>query len=261
VTEPGGADYSTVTEVTGNRLTREAISMMFTRYQFGASLSRGLDVLEVACGAGQGLGLLAASARKVVAGDFTGSLVERARKHYHERIPVLQLDAQVLPFKDGSFDVVLLYEAVYYLRDVGSFLREAKRILRPQGRLILCSSNPEWSEFNPSPYSVRYYPAEEFAGLLRKEGFEARLLGAYPSGSRGGLRKAVSWLRRVAVALHLMPKTMKGKEFLKRLFYGSLVEMPAELNGSGDAAPAPAPVAAGEFRGQYKVYFAVGTRP
>ena len=39
----------------------------------------------------------------------------------------------------------------------------------------------------------------------------------------------VSLLKRLAVRLGLIPKTMKGKRWLKRLFYGLLVEVPAEI--------------------------------
>lgn len=260
MSERGVADFSSVTEVIGNRLTAEAISMMFTRYRFGAALARGKDVLEVACGSGQGLGLLAASARRVVGGDFTASLAEQAGMQYKGRVPVLRLDAHALPFRHGSFDVALLYEAVYYLADVRRFLREARRVLRPGGSLVVCSANPQWSDFNPSPHSVRYYAAREIAALLDEEGFRTRLLAAYPAGNRGVARRMVSWIRRAAVAMNVMPKTMKGKEFLKRLFYGSLVEMPPELPDGQADVPAPVPVGPETPGGSYKVFFAVGTR-
>jgi protein-L-isoaspartate O-methyltransferase len=60
-----GIDYSDVTEAHGNQITREALAMMCTRYVFAARLSDGRDVLEVGCGAGQGLGVLRERARRV----------------------------------------------------------------------------------------------------------------------------------------------------------------------------------------------------
>ena len=36
-------------------------------------------------------------------------------------------------------------------------------------------------------------------------------------------------IKRLAVALHLIPKTMKGKDFFKRLFLGTLVQFPVEI--------------------------------
>ena len=260
MTSPQPVDFSTVTEVTGNRLTSEAISMMYTRYRFGADLARGGDVLEAACGVGQGLGLLARSARRTVGGDLTDSLTRQASDQYRGRVGVVRLDAQQLPFRGGSFDVVLLFEAVYYLPEAARFLREAGRVLRPAGKLVLCSANPESPEFNPSPHSVRYYRPLEMKALLEEEGYAADLLAAYPARPRGLARRMVSGIRRAAVALGLMPKTMKGKETLKRLFYGRLLEMPRELDDGSFAAPAPVDAGPDGPGPHYKVYFAVASR-
>ena len=54
----------------------------------------------MACGAGMGLGLLNKSAKSVVGGDFTQSIVSMARDHYGENTPVVCLDAHTLPFAD-----------------------------------------------------------------------------------------------------------------------------------------------------------------
>ena len=48
-------NYATVTETPGNRVTRDAIAMMYTRYAFAARYCEGKQVLEVGCGAGPGL--------------------------------------------------------------------------------------------------------------------------------------------------------------------------------------------------------------
>ena len=58
-------DYSSVTETPGEKITREAASMVMTRYHLGARVGEGKSVLEVACGSGQGLGYMASRARWV----------------------------------------------------------------------------------------------------------------------------------------------------------------------------------------------------
>lgn len=42
--------------------------------------------------------------------------------------------------------------------------------------------------------------------------------------------KLISLIKRMAVSLHLMPKTMKGKELFKRLFLGKLTPLPSEID-------------------------------
>ncbi|MEK7217323.1 MAG: class I SAM-dependent methyltransferase [Chloroflexota bacterium] len=133
------ADFSNVTEVPGARASREQAAMLYTRYAFAARLCRGKEILEVACGSGMGLGFLARTAKRVVGGDCTQGLLRQARKHYGARIPLVRLDAHGLPFRDSSFDAIILYEAIYYLADPSLFLQECRRVLREGGSLIVCS--------------------------------------------------------------------------------------------------------------------------
>ena len=77
-----GIDYTTVTEVPGNRVTQEQLERMFHRYCFAANFSTGKDILEVACGTGQGLYYLAKRAKKVFGGDYTEKLIKEAKRYY-----------------------------------------------------------------------------------------------------------------------------------------------------------------------------------
>ena len=203
--------------------------MLWTRYVFAAEYCQGRHVLEVACGAGQGLGLLAKTATRVVGGDYTERLLDLAKGHYGARIPLVRLDGQQLPFTNATFDVILLYEAVYYLPEPGHFLQECRRVLRPGGRVLLCTANKSVPDFNPSPFHRRYYTGTELIELFRKHRFDPVLLGAFPASQETTRDRIISAIKRVAVALHLMPKTMRGKALLKRLFFGPLAVAPAEL--------------------------------
>jgi SAM-dependent methyltransferase len=229
VTSQTTSDFTTVTEAPGDPLRGEALEMLWTRYRFAEEYCRGRAVLEVACGAGQGLGLLAKTAARVVGGDYTERLLGFAKKHYGSRIPLVRLDGQWLPFNTATFDVVVLYEAVYYLQEPGLFLQECRRVLRPGGRVLLCTANKNVADFNPSPFHRRYYSGPELLELFRQHRFDPVLLGAFPAAQETMRDRVVSGLKRAAVALHLVPKTMRGKALLKRLFFGPLAVAPAEL--------------------------------
>lgn len=103
-----GVDYTTVTEIPGSKVTREQLARTYNRYCFASKFCEGKDVLEVACGPGLGLGYLAQKAKKVVGGDYTEYLLKLAQEHYRGKIELLRLDAHTLPFKEGTFDVVIL---------------------------------------------------------------------------------------------------------------------------------------------------------
>lgn len=252
----GVIDYSQVTETTGTRVTREALDMLWTRYAFAARFVKDKDVLEVACGAGQGLRYLARTARRVVGGDYTSSLLDLSRAATRGQVPLVRLDGQSLPFVDRSFDVVLLYEAIYYLGRPDDFIREARRLLRREGVLIICTANPERPDFNPSPCSARYLNASELATMMSAHAFSPTVLGAFPV-PRGGSGAIVGALKRTAGALHLIPKSMKGKEWLKRLFLGPLEPFPAEVHENMATFHGPIHLASGAASG-FKVLYAVG---
>lgn len=251
-------DYTAVTETPGDRITQEAFQMMYTRYAFAASLCSGKHVLEVACGAGQGLGYLAKAARRVVGGDYTEGLLRRARDHYGGRIPLMRLDAHTLPFRARSFDVVILYEALYYLPRPQRFFEESRRILCDGGALLISTPNPEWPGFHQSPYSVRYFTAQELAELLNDRGFSVELFAAFPAPRDSARDRVVLSIKRMAVLFHLIPKTMRGKEVLKRLFLGPLAEVPPEVtDGMVDRSPL-VPIAENSVVRDYKVLYAIG---
>lgn len=234
--------------------------MAYARYAHARSFCAGKSVLEVACGAGQGLGFLAARASRVVGGDYSQRLIDVAVAHYGHRVPLVCLDAHTLPFAPASFDVILLFEAIYYLADARRFIREVRRTLRADGVLLICTVNRDWRDFNPSPFSTSYPSAAELNHLLTSEGFSAALFGAFRDRQDGLRASAISAVRQAAVALGLIPRTMKGKERLKRLFYGPLAEAPPEIADRDLPAVSLEPLTPATPAGLYKVLYAVARR-
>jgi len=252
-----GIDYTTVTEVPGDRVTQEQLERMFHRYCFAVNFSKGKDILEVACGAGQGLGYLARRGRKVFAGDYTERLIKEAKRYYKERVPLLRLDAHFLPFMDHCFDVVIFYEALYYLAEPEIFIQEAYRVLREGGVLLIASVNKDWSEFNPSPFSTHYFSVPELGHLIERNGFRVEFFGAFSAVPRTMKGKIISAIRKFAIAFHLIPKTMKGKEFLKKVFYGDLVPLKEEIEEDMYEYLTPVPLPSHIPSFDYKVIYTV----
>jgi len=252
--------YITVTEVPGVKASKEQIARMYQRYHFSSSFCKGKKVLEVACGAGMGLGYLKRFAKKVVGGDIDDKILEFAKKQYAVRkdIEVKKFDAHSLPFSDKSFDVVILYEAIYYLAQPEKFVSEARRVLKENGVLLVCSPNKDWADFNPSPYSTKYFSASELHSLLSKKFSKVELFGAFSVTNKGGIKnRLTSFIKKTAISLHLMPKTMKVKAIFKRLFFGRLITLPPEIEeGLADYSP-PIPISSDRPNSEYKVLFSV----
>jgi 2-polyprenyl-3-methyl-5-hydroxy-6-metoxy-1,4-benzoquinol methylase len=255
-------DFTTVTEMPGALASAEQLSMLYTRYHFAASFCQGKEVLEVGCGAGQGLGYLARFAKKVVGIDIDEENLKTATLHYYgrENIKLQCRDAHEMAFEDETFDVVILFEAIYYLNRPDLFLAECRRVLRERGVLLINTVNPEWQDFNPSPFSTHYFPARELAALLESYGFKVDFYGAFPAQGFSMKSKMTSILKRSARNLGLIPRTMKGKEFLKRIFFGRLAPIPSEVDEGMAEYMRPTSLLSDVPVPQYKVLYAVGQK-
>jgi SAM-dependent methyltransferase len=231
-------DFSSVTELPRQGATRMQMSMLRTRYGWAAQYTAEKDVLEVACGAGLGLAWLAERARRVAAGDVDEKNCRIARESHRGQanIRVQRMDALELPFDAGSFDVALLFEAQYYLADLPRFLAEARRVLRPGGALLISTVNCEWRGFHPSFLHTRYWNAVELLQALEDAEFETRLSAGFPERDRGG-RGLQNRLKAVASHLGCIPRSMRAKAMLKRIFYGKLDRIPERLDSAGSTEP------------------------
>jgi SAM-dependent methyltransferase len=147
-----------------------------------------------------------------------------------------------MPFPGKSFDVLILFEAIYYLRSVNEFLRECRRILRPGGKVLIATANKDLYDFNPSPYSITYYGVVDLTALFANEGFGTEFFGDTNVYNVSYRQRLLRPIKKVAVALNLIPKTMKGKRWLKRLIFGELQPMPAELMTDHGSYLPPEPI-------------------
>lgn len=254
-------DYTEVTEIAGDAVSREQIQRMYTRYHFARQYCRGKDVLELGCGSGQGLGYLGEVANKVVGGDYSGPLLQSTQEHYRGRIPLIRIDAQILPFKDKSFDVALLYEAIYYLKDPDSFVKECMRILRPGGNVLMCNPNKDLPDFNPSPHSYRYFSPVDFVALLKPFGLKIECFGDCEVDYNNPKQKALSLIKKTMVKSDLMPKTMAGKKLFKRIVFGKLVPLPSEVTEENNPCQLPCSIDSSSPNLSHKVIFAVAQKP
>lgn len=117
---------------------------------------RGRRVLEVGCGAAQAARWLVRAGAEVTAFDVSyGQLQQARRLDARTGTPVrrlLQADAQVLPFRDAAFDLVVsAFGAIPFVADSAGTMREIARVLVPGGRLVFSVTHPTRWAFPDDP--------------------------------------------------------------------------------------------------------------
>jgi ubiquinone/menaquinone biosynthesis C-methylase UbiE len=106
----------------------------------------GLDILDLGAGTGWMSYRLALRGHRPVAVDILTDSRDGlgAAQHYFNQLgysfPVIDAEFDDLPFPNGSFDAVIYNASLHYSSDYAWTLMEARRCLRPGGRIIVLDS-------------------------------------------------------------------------------------------------------------------------
>ena len=256
--QSGEAKFLDVTELAGAPISGEQLDRLRHRYTWAKQYCGGKDVAELACGTGPGFGVLNAVARSLEAGDYSSPILELARAHYGDRIPLARFDALSMPYPDASKDVLIIFEAIYYLADIERFIVECKRVLRPGGQILVATANKDLSDFNASPMSRRYLGVVELTQEFQAQGFSVRCFGYMDVEAVSMRQRALRPVKRLVVGLGLMPRTMRGKQLLKRIVFGRPIPMPAEIEPQTAYVP-PTELPCDQPDRRHKVIYCVAT--
>ena len=138
----------------------------------------GEAVLEIGCGHGRSLAALAQTPGAYLAGiDPSEVMVRVARRRMRHWIDAGRADiclasSAKLPYPDARFDAALAVHVIYFWSDPLADLVEARRVLRPGGRLLLGYRPRDEQSLAALPatvYALR--SVDEIEALLEQSGF------------------------------------------------------------------------------------------
>lgn len=140
------------------------------RYKFALAFAAGQRVLDIACGTGYGVGLLKDSAAFVVGADVDADAISEAKVEVGPNSAIVFGNGLMLPFGDGELDIVCSFETLEHLHDRTGLLAEFRRVLRPDGKLILSTPNAHYSQpvdgVPANPFHIFEYTPEELRAEL-----------------------------------------------------------------------------------------------
>jgi 2-polyprenyl-3-methyl-5-hydroxy-6-metoxy-1,4-benzoquinol methylase len=148
-------DHDRIAEVyEGTVGSREFQQVSRRRIHWMCAQVGGPDVLDVGCSQGIASILLAREGHRVIGIDREHEAVRAARERLdqeeafvRERAEFRVGEGRAVAVPDGSFDAVLLGEVLEHQLDPGKLLDEARRVLRPGGRIVITT-----------PYGIHPYP-------------------------------------------------------------------------------------------------------
>ena len=150
-------------------------------------------VLEIGCGTGLVTLGVAPYVKEMIGVDITPQMIaiaqSKAARQGVDNVQFQVYDGYALPFKADSFDALLIFNVLHIVKEPHSLLREARRLLKPGGKLITATDcYAESVPFNIRvrlsqqrllhwlgviPF-VRYYRKTQLHKLLEHAGFQIR---------------------------------------------------------------------------------------
>lgn len=135
----------------------------------------GDTVLELGCGPGKYVAMLSTLGYRVTGVDPYSFPTWEILRHETSATLMEKVLAEQLPFPDHSFDHVVSIAALLYFKEPLKALEEVRRVLKPGGRLVLCTVNrknlyTQRTGRRPDPASHQLFSMEELTALMEAAG-------------------------------------------------------------------------------------------
>lgn len=140
------------------------------RYAMAQPFCKGSMVLDAACGEGYGSYLMKRWGAVHVEGvDISDEAIESAKKNFiTDGLHYLQHDISQLPYDNESFDLVVSFETIEHLDEAACFLKEIRRVLKPNGVVLISCPNDNYyyeKDGLKNPFHKRTFTFFEFKEL------------------------------------------------------------------------------------------------
>lgn len=171
-----------------DRLRDELFGPGFHLHALVGLLDEDWVVGDLGAGTGAVSAALSPFVRRVIAVDNSSAMLQAAKRRLHavRNVEFRRGDLEALPLDDASLDAATLMLVLPYLAHPGRVLREAARVLKPGGRLLVADMLPhDRDAYRQQMGHVRLGMSErQVTDALEAAGFEAARVRPLPSDAR-----------------------------------------------------------------------------
>lgn len=169
--------------------TEELVIACLRRYAYGLVeefADADSRLLDVGFGEGFGSAIVSPHVREYVGAEVERDAVEHASRIYAgPNVSFVHYDGAVLPFEDGSFDLVISFQVMEHVKDVEGYLREISRVSAPGATVLIVTPNRNHrlddGERPWNRYHVREFSPSELRASLEDVFADVELLGIHGS--------------------------------------------------------------------------------
>ncbi len=157
-------------------------------------------VLEIGCGEGRGVELIAPKADTFTGVDKIPQVIQNLKAKHPEGDFRQMVIPPLAELKDNTYDVVVSFQVIEHIRKDLNYLEEIFRVLKPGGKALITTPNIKMS-LSRNPWHIREYTANELKELAQKVFSKVEMLGiggnekvmTYYNENKKSVNKIMKW--------------------------------------------------------------------
>jgi len=189
------------TEITSDKLISDnpIHQRLLKAYLAAKPMVKG-DLLEVGCGEGRGVDILATQVASYLGLDKIPEVISKLS----EKFPNYSFKQAVIPPLSGipsnTYDTIVSFQVIEHISDDKLFLQELHRVLKPGGKAIISTPNIHFS-LSRNPWHIREYTPDQLKSLCAPIFSSVNAMGIggnakvmkYHDANRKSVRKITRW--------------------------------------------------------------------
>lgn len=208
------------TEIASDKIPSDNVihQRLLSAYHFAKPFVQG-KLLELGCGEGRGVELLAPLAASYIGIDKIKAVIDDLQ-HKYPQYQFMDGVFPPFPFEDDTFDSIVTFQVIEHVKKDEEFIKEIHRVLKPGGTALITTPNIKMT-LSRNPWHEREYTADQLETLCMKYFSQVEMKGV------AGNEKVLEYHDRNRKSVH---KIMRFDVFdLQHRLPASVLRVPYDL--------------------------------